>query len=191
MKKIYPISVVKFLFLVIFLSLLTLAILTICGCVYEKFKISNSIGLSVFSFISAIVIAIIAIYALIEDIKKCIIFNDEEIYVANDGTAWGFLRRLQYEISIRYTDIINIFLTISVKDSKCKTQFGLFTPMTYIVFECRNGKKKLINVYFYNRKQRAAIIDEAIIRAEALGNHLDISSGTEIVKKFYSKSSKE
>lgn len=97
-------------------------------------------------------------------------------------------RKIQYELKIQYVDIKRIYLTVSNKDSNGKSVFGVFTNMTYLIFEEYNGDKKAVNVFYYSKNQVAKIIDISVDRAMRQGNKIDIKAGLELIREFIDSS---
>ena len=108
MKKIYPISAAKILIITIFMVFLTLGISLFIIIFVEKFEIYNNLLINIFGIIIAILLIIFSIYASYTELKKCIRFKDDELYVASDGTVFGFMIRIQYETLVKYTEITDI-----------------------------------------------------------------------------------
>ena len=59
----------------------------------------------------------------------------------------------------------------------------LLTPMPYLVFICKDGRKKRINLYYFSKGQRRKIIREVLLRAAASGNPLPVTSAEELMKR--------
>lgn len=114
--------------------------------------------------------------------RNRIILDKNEIFVP--GHIAPKDNKIQYETHIPYRDIENIFLVITEKNSLNKTSRFVFTPMPYVVFDCKDGSQKLVNVYYFSKRQVISIMDETISRAKLLGNDLKIKSGEEIYSEF-------
>lgn len=172
MKKIYPHSPIR-IFAITILSLFFGAspLLIIILAIIEK---ANVIYL-----IFAGVLEIIFLIEFVCALKKRIVLNEDCIYVPADKTF--ILRKIQYEVKVYYKDISDIKLIISNRNSKNKSEFGMVTPMPYLTIEQKNGKKKLINLLNYSKKQFYKLIDDLKYMAERAGNKLDIPSGKELV----------
>lgn len=60
----------------------------------------------------------------------------------------------------------------------------MFVQMPYILFEEYGGDTVAVNVYYYSKRQAAAIIDLAVAHAKEQGNALDIKPGEELIREF-------
>lgn len=112
------------------------------------------------------------IYTFIRMARNRIILLANEIFVPEQWGSKSY--KTQYETHIAYTEIENIFITISAKNSLGGEASQIFTPMPYIIFECKSGQKA-INVYYYTKRQVIQIINMAIAQAKLLGNNLAIN----------------
>lgn len=174
MKKIVirPKSPLMFLMLVVILAVIVFCIWAII--ILGKDKID-------WKFCVALLIALFFIVycgcMLVSSISKKIIIEEKYIYVGKDGFG---LRVIQYEEKVEYADISDIYLTISSSDSRGKSNFGLVTPMPYLVLESSGGDTHAINVFYYTKKQVIGMIDEIIQRAKFQGNTVECESGQKV-----------
>lgn len=115
---------------------------------------------------------------------KKIVLDVDAIRVEKDKR--GGFRVLQHEINLPYADINSIEIVVSATDTNGEGQLGLFTPMPSIYMESDNAYK-MINVYFYSKKQIIEMLDEIIKRAQAVGKLLNCLTGEEIIKQAIDK----
>ena len=121
-------------------------------------------------------------YMFIKMARNRIVLRRTEIYVPE---SWGSKKsKIQYKTKIPYEEIQEIFIISSYKNSVNQKAEWIFTPMPYIIFECKDNKQKAINVYYYSKNQVIKIIDEIIARAKNLGNNDLSKSGIEILSSF-------
>ena len=128
-------------------------------------------------------------YTIIRMVRNRIVLLNSEIFVPGNWGSRDY--RIQYEVHIKYNEIKNIFIIINDKNSLNQESRWVFTPMPNLVFECMDGSQKVINVFYYTKKQVVKIIDVVIERAKMLGNNLDIKSGSEILLEFVNKNHKK
>lgn len=182
-QKIRPISILRGIWLsvLLFLAFFGAGAMTFVF-IEDEYNLVNCLG-AICGFIALCVCLVI----LVLDIKKGVEFDEKGIKVAADAADKnGYLiKRLQHKVDIEYKEIKDIILKASMKDSLGHNVEGVFVQMPYIVFICSDGRNKAINVYFYNRRQRIKIVDEAIRRANIAGNNLEIESGEILWKKYY------
>ena len=172
MKTMYPYSPIRIIGIVIlsFIFGVSPLLIIILSVIEEK---------SVIYLLFAAILEILFLVELVSDLKKKLVFNSEYIYVPTDKTF--VLRKIQYEVRVYYKDILNIKIVISNRNSKNKAEFGMPTPMPYLMIEQKNGKRKLINLLYYSKKQCYEIIDNLKYMADLQGNKLNIPSGKELV----------
>lgn len=190
MKKIYPHSVLIIIFEIFFSAICILCSGGIIFCFIEGCLVFD--WYSCLAVISAIIVFAGSFIIFLSLIKKRIIINDEDIFVPADiaDKKGLFLRRLQHRTSVKFEEIESIYLIAARRDSKNNHVKNVFVSMPYIVFSCKDGQKKMINVYYYSKKQVAYIIDEIKNRASLIGNDLQIQSGKEVVSEFIQKQNK-
>lgn len=179
-KSIHPISVLRVIWLLIWLLLIGLSIATAVLVVIDnKYSYINIIALIV-----AVPLFVISLIIFCSDFKRGVKFYDNCITVSADfGDKNGLLvRRFQHAIKVQYVDIHKLYVVYSNKDSNSKPVENVFVNMPYIVMECVDGSVKAINVYYYSKKQRINLINEIRLRAEKAGNCIDCVSGEEIWK---------
>lgn len=184
MKKIYPRSPLIIIGEIIFAAI---DILCLVGLVYAILKYFTTYDwYYILIFISAILVGTGSFVYLLSFLKKKIILQDNTIFVYADiaDKDGVFLRRLQHETVISYEEIQDIKLDAAAIDSNGHSVKNVFVEMPYIVFVCKDSIQKLVNVYFYSKKQVVSIIDEVANRARAAGNELNLKSGTEILSAF-------
>lgn len=121
-------------------------------------------------------------YAILSLARNRIVLTNDEIQVP---AHWGKKNvRLQYETHIRYNEIEDIYLVISVNNSYDKPVDWVYLPMLYVVFEKSDGSESRINLFYYSKKQTITLIDEVRQRASQLGNPLRVKEGKELLNEF-------
>lgn len=186
--KIRPLSILRGVWLFIWVFFIVISLGTLIFVLTEaNFNLFHCIGL----FFSLIGLTI-GLIVIILEINKGIEFEDNGMKVKADNADKGglLIRKIQYNTDIVYSEIKNISITASNKDSLGQTVKHVFVKMPYIVFKCKDGTEKAVNVYYFNKKQKIAIIDEVICRAKNKGNDLEIESGEKLWDKFYSEKTK-
>ncbi|MDE6442044.1 MAG: hypothetical protein K2L12_04765 [Clostridia bacterium] len=182
-QKIRPISILRCAWLSIWIFLVICSIGAMIYVFVEKeYNLIHCLGL-IFSFIGLLLGNII----IILDMKKGIEFDDKSLKVAADvADKKGLLiRRFQYKTEVEYSKIEKIILVATNKNSLGQKVNNVFVQMPYIVFICKEGCEKAINVYYFSNRQKIKIINEVKRRAKAEGNNLEIESGEILWEKFY------
>lgn len=171
---------------IILYAIIALFLAIIAGALYvvvEFFRL-YIIGAGIFewaSLIAAIAAIIFLSYMIIRLMRNRIIIEESEIYVP---AYWGKSdNKAQHELRIRYDEIENIVMIASNKNSLYKSVSHFFS-MPYIIFNCKNGEQKAVNVLYYSKKQVVEIIDTSILRARENGNDLQISTGKELLREL-------
>ncbi len=179
-KIFFQISIILYIALFLFLAIMAAAVYVVVEFLMSR--ISGATALDWSGFIFAIFGFLFMSYTTFRMGKNRIILDVGEIYVPEH---WGSKEnKIQYETHIAYSDIQNIYLISSNKNSLNKIARWVFTPMPYIVIDCKDGKQNAINVFYFSKKQVIKIIDESISRAKAINNELQIKTGTEILSEF-------
>lgn len=175
-KKIYPISMLRIVWLMVLLLIFIVpSIAIIIGFFFTK-------EYRILELFLGIIIGGICIIEFFWEIRKSIIFEEEKIHVLSDKTL--FFRKIQYEVAVEYKEINTIKLVATNSNSKNQSMFGGFVKMPYIVLICKDGDEKMINLYYYNKKQSGQIIDEIRNRVELQGNNLEIPLGKDMIFEF-------
>lgn len=183
----FQISVIVYVVLLLFLAFIVAGFYILIDFFANKINVASvhdwlvvPVGLFTIVFIG---------YFFIRVVRNRIIFEETEIFVPEN---WGSADyKIQYETHVPYSDITNIFMVYTSKNSLNKTARWVFAPMPYIVFDCKNDKQMAVNVFYYSKKQIAKIIDETVIRAKLLGNDINIKSGKEMFKELQDRENKE
>lgn len=187
-KKIHPFSVFYLgvsytILLCIEAALIFEIVLCILYLQSGKLNLVSTLFLCVILTI-CLAIALLFITDFVSLFMKKIVFDNESLSVPAD---FGFcLRKIQKKVVVKYSEIEDIYFIATSNDSSNKPlkDLGIVHLMlTYIVFVCKNRKKRICVLYF-SKKQKIKIADEAISRAEAAGNPLNIGSGNDLWKKF-------
>lgn len=176
--KIHPVSVLRLIWLSIWIFFLLLGI----GGIVAVFIGEHDMIFVVLGLIFSIIFVVVGLTILCLDFKKGVKFDANGIKVEADvADKKGLLvRRFQHKTEIAYNEIDEILLIASDTDSRGRKVEHVFIKMPYIVFKCKDGKQKAINVYYFSRKQKIKIIDEIKQRALEAGNGLDIPSGEDM-----------
>ena len=120
-------------------------------------------------------------YEIIKMGRNRIVLDQTKIVVPEQ---WGKgIDKKQYRVDVDYVDIAEIFLAETQKDSLNLNDCSAL-PMTYIVINCKNDDQKLINIYWYSKKRKKAILDEIIFRARTYGNDFTTKTGEELYNEF-------
>lgn len=186
MKKMVflQISVVLYLSLALFLAIMAACVYVIIN--FFTKMMNNATALEWGYLIAATGGFIFMTYTFVRMARNRIVLNETEVYVPEN---WGNKdNKIQYETHIAYTDIRNIFLIISDRNSLNKKARWIITPMPYIIFECADNKQQAINVYYYSKKQIIKIIDNILLRTKNAGNELSIETGMQLLKNLKTKS---
>lgn len=177
-KSIRPVSILRIVWLLIWIFLICISV---CGvvliCIEREFDL-----IKILAIILAIPIMIISLFIFCADFKRGVIFEEKCLKVSADAAdKWGLIvRRLQHSLEVDYNDIEAVYTAYSNKDSNNKPLKHVFVAMPYIVIECKDGSKKAINVYYYNKKQKIKLIDEIRQRTADAGNPVNCVSGQEM-----------
>lgn len=171
--------------IILSLVLSLLLIIVACAITGIVLVLQNIKNASIFDWVNllcCILVAVIFGYKFIAMVKNRIILEEDKIFVP---AYWGGRDvKLQYETEIKYSEIINIFIISSFKNSINKSLKWVTLPMPYIVFDCQGDTQKAINVFYYSKKQIIKIIDRTKERAMFVGNKVNIKSGQEILFDF-------
>lgn len=180
MKKFYCRSPVLIFIYAIAISIFVVCLWYIVGMISGEFR--DNTWKCWFALICAIIGICIAFLMILHTAIKNLIFDEEKISVKNDIKIFGVIRRLQYAVVIKYSDIKKVFYKELKTDSLGHEVSWIFVRMPYLFFECKDGKQKAINLYYFSKGQRKRIISEVIRRVEAVGNKLNVSSAEELLQ---------
>lgn len=104
-----------------------------------------------------------------------IIFDDEVI--KTNGDRQPKLNKIQYGITIKYEDILNIKVISSSKDSKNETikakMLSKMAPKTYFEISTKDGRKERLFILYFSNKQRKKMLILIKDRAKNNNNNLD------------------
>ncbi len=183
-KKIYPLCWIAIFGEIFFLGCCIFCVLGVIGGI-----IINTL-FGYFASICSIVMFFGALKTFLSFIKSRLIIDDKQISAPDDiGDERGTgLRKIQHKTTIYFDEIEDIYICAGTFDSRGKHIEGVFNAMPYLVFVCKNNKEKMINIYYFSKKQVIYIINEIIRRAAILGNCFQCDSGEEMLAKFFSKS---
>lgn len=177
-KTYYPMAPARIL---LFVALIFLWILFCPACIILMVKDENSLYEYIICSIG-LIISIGIDLDLYFELRKRIIFYEKEIAVEKDRKI--FTNCLQHKVVIPYTEIINLEIMISNRDSKGRSIQGVFTPMPYLVFVCKGGKKRNINLYNYSKKQKVDIVNEVYRRVEELDNDVKLPASERLISQL-------
>ena len=181
MKRHYCASPVVFI-----LGCIGATFLAVAGYVIAAFalgKMDDNLWLKWGGFAGALLIIVFVLVAIPHFVRKRIQLTQTEISVRTDSACLGVFRKLQYIVEVKFSEIAGLSYIFSTTDSLGKGQFMLLTPMPYLVFICKDGRKKRINLYYFSKGQRRKIIREVLLRAAASGNPLPVTSAEELMKR--------
>lgn len=160
-------------------SLILFILLLVCGIMFAgaifvivSFLLHINKANNISFWLLFLVIVFVAVYlgyTIIRLVRNRIIFTEEKLYVPEN---WGGKDvKFQYKVIVDFTEIKEVFITESCNNSLNKAMPLQVLPMPYIVIECKNGKQKAINVFYYSKKQTIKII-ETIIEYSKLNNNI-------------------
>lgn len=160
-------------------SLILFILLLVCGIMFAgaifvmvSFLLNINKANNISFWLLFLVIVFVAVYlgyTIIRFVRNRIIFTEEKLYVPEN---WGGKDvKFQYKVIVDFTEIKEVFITESCNNSLNKAMPLQVLPMPYIVIECKNGKQKAINVFYYSKKQTIKII-ETIIEYSKLNNNI-------------------
>lgn len=179
-KKVYrPLA---FTMIIQYFVVLSISVFGLFGLIYIPLKFKSEFA-DYFALIAALFFFLEGTISFCFLLKHKIVIDKTEIYVPADHKGI-FLRRLQYETKIVYSEINGLRLTKSSHNSNGESVFGVFVNMPYLVFTCATTKEKAINLYFYTRKQVVKMINDISERAIANGNELYVKPGEEMLQNF-------
>lgn len=131
--------------------------------------------------LSAIVVIVLMSIVIASLIWKRILFTQKSVSVRNDFQWRGFFRRLQHAVTISFSDVVGLLYVQTTNDSNGKKMNWVFVQMPYLVFVCKDGGEKAINLYYFSRGQRKRIVDEVICRVMQMGNQLNVTSAEDLM----------
>lgn len=182
-NNIYPISVLRFVWLSIWLFFIALSIGAIVAIFVEQYEWYYI----VLVILAALVFFPVSLVIFFADFRRGVKFDIEGIEVKEDFVdKFGFTKRFQHELKLNYKDIKDISIEYSTKDTHNMPVKYTIRPMPNIVLTLYDDKQERINVDYYNRRQRVAIIDRLKFEVDKAGKTLDIASGKEMWEKAYS-----
>ena len=187
MKKFYPRSALIIIGEMIFVTIDVFCLVGMVYAILDYFATYDWYYIII--LLSAIIVGVVSSIYLLSFLKKKIILQDKEMIVCADMADKNgiFLRRLQHKVIISYEEIQDVKLSSVTTDSNGHQVKNVFVEMPYIVFVCKSGIQKLVNVYFYSKNQVVNIIDEIANKARSVGNELNLKSGAEILSAFIEK----
>ena len=112
-------------------------------------------------------------------IRRSIIVFENKVNVQEDIGSKDI--KLQYKVEIEFKQIDKISLVISSNNSLNQYMRFVITPMPYIVLHLVNGKEKMVNVYYYSKKQTVELIDYIIVKKKLVNRDFSNKSGKELM----------
>lgn len=184
-KKIRPISILRFVWLSIWLFFIFLSV----GAIVAVFIENNFVFYNIFIVVLGFVFFVVSLFIFLVDFKKGVKFDDEGIKISADvADKKGLIvKKFQHELNLKYEDIKEISIEFSKNDTHNKEVEYVFVYMPNIVLTLQDNKQERINVYYYNRRQKNEIIDLLKFHIAKTGQILDADSGKEMWDKAYSK----
>ena len=142
--------------------------------------------LLIFGIIFIFIAATITIFSFA---KNKIILSSQEIVATGDGKkSYSLHEIVQYKVKIRYDEFSSITLEYRTTDTHNKALRHGAAQMPCILFHCKNGKIKIINIHTFSRKQRYFLLDWIIAKVkETQGLVLTEMTGEEFYKDFIRK----
>lgn len=183
-KNIYPISVLRFVWLALWFFV---AAASVAGIII-LLTATDKEWYYIISVFGAFVFLIVSLVIFFADFRRGVKFDTEGIEVKEDfADKFGLItKRFQHELKLNYKDIKDISIEYSTKDTHNRPVKYTIRPMPNIVLTLYDDKQERINVDYYNRRQRVAIIDRLKLEVDKSGKTLDIASGKEMWEKAYS-----
>ncbi|MGN0807433.1 MAG: hypothetical protein ACI4MN_03170 [Candidatus Coproplasma sp.] len=175
--KIHPISILRFVWLFIWIFFISLSGAAIVVVFLEGEFEAHIIIITVCAF----VMLFVSLYFFVVDFRRGIRFDDKGIEVMADisDRKGVIVKKIQYELCLKYEDITDIGVDFTKNDTHDKEVPYIFVDMPNIVLTQKNGKKERINVYYYSLRQKIQIIDILRLQVEKYGINLGFSSGKE------------
>lgn len=178
MKKYYPASPIVFFVDGLCVFVIVGAICAVVGTFIEKDE--------PWEICCIIIVAIIMIPLMGSGIAglawKRILLTPENISVRNDFQRPFFISRVQHAVTVSYSEVTELWYTKTTTDSNGNPLKWVFIEMPYLIFECKGGVQKAINLHYFSKRQRKKIINEVICRVKQAGNSLKVSSAEELMK---------
>lgn len=131
------------------------------------------------SFIFSILGILYFFYKAMHIIRRSIIVFENKVNVQEDIGSKDI--KLQYKVEIEFKQIDKISLVISSNNSLNQYMRFVITPMPYIVLHLVNGKEKMVNVYYYSKKQTVELIDYIIVKKKLVNRDFSNKSGKELM----------
>ncbi len=165
-KKIYfqdsaPYQIVCFMMVLIGIAAITLAVVNL---VHSS---STDLYLNIFLIFASFFF----FYSFFASESFTIIMDDKKVWMMGEPVTEPI--RTQYKAEVLFSDITNIYIIKSHKNSKEKNYEDKSQGKglnTYLIFTKKNGRKVRMLVTFYTRDYLLEIISEIIIRINATGN---------------------
>ena len=108
-------------------------------------------------FALAIFLMFFATLFLVKAFWQRVIFKDDEIYVPREILT--DTQTYQHETNIKYSDIADIKLILTKKNSRGETYRSPSAPSFFYVFILKNDREERISVQEYNVSQRQKMLD--------------------------------
>ena len=180
MKKYYPKSIMFYISLIFIIIVFIILLFSLYVLINNAENFKNIRYLT--AFVALIIGIIYYIYKLLHLIIRSIDIYDDRVYVREDIGSKDI--KLQYDTNILFNDIDEITMMISSNNSKNQYMRFVITPMPYIIFHLKNGKKARINVYYYSKKQIINILDYIIGKVQVNNPEFQNITGIELIREL-------
>ena len=177
-KTIRPVSILRMIWLLIWVILIGASISAITLIIIDgEYDLISWI-----TIVFSVPILLCSSFIFCSDFKKGVKFEEKSLKVSADtADKRGLLiKRFQYSLEVKYENIQRLYVVYSSNDSNDMPVKHVFVAMPYLVMDCKDGSKQAINVYYYNKRQKAELIDEIILRAKNVGNLILCVTGREM-----------
>lgn len=185
MKKIRACGAAHLIALIVICIMSSVAIACLVISIQGVIKDINKIKF-ILLIIGSVGLLSCGIYTIVILSRKNITIKNDAIFVAEDIGKSNFLvRKIQHEAIIRFDEIQSLYLVIRNTDSCNKPIPNCVTPMINLVFVCKNGEEKAINLHVYSKRQIIYLIDCVCKKVENIsGIKLIESTSKEYVEAF-------
>jgi|GEM_PF-5507196 len=185
-KVYYPKSITFYCILLLLLSLMGLLI----GITVWMF-LNSSMGGAVICLLFGLVLISLMLFGFIIIIKTRIFLYQDRVFVCGKRGKEGSV--IQFETEIYYAEIEKIYLIMSELNSLGEIigYRRCHVPHPFIVFACKDGIEKRIDVALFSKKQVARIIDDVMVQVKTFRNDFSIMCGKEMLNEFFEQQKKK
>lgn len=179
-----------FAFLLLFLLSAGVGVRLLFGIVSANigFDISNSIVYALIMFLYFTGVALIFLEFLALE-RNNIHLDSEKIYMKKD---WNTKKnRIQYYSEVRYSDISDIDIIWTNKDSQGKTirsaMMSSYVEKPYLAITIHNGKTINFFIMYISKKDVVRLVNEIKVRMINVGNATEIPNNEVLLSKLKKK----